>query len=105
MAKKYHKIGSMIEKRDKQTQEPIRDEDNLKTYYIKIDNNTKIIVNGVAIPPGSFINVKRPYDYDYRQHYVKKVTTEQEYLEKKAQYEGKGPKSFLSFDLEIVTEE
>lgn len=105
MAKKYHKIGSMIERRDKATGEAILDEDNKKTYYLKVGKDSNIVIDGVKVAPGSYINVKRPYDYDYRQMYINKKITEEEYLEKKARFEGKGELSYISFELEFVSGE
>lgn len=105
MAKKYHKLGSMVEKRDKATGEAILDKDEKKTYYFKVDKNVDIRINGVKVPAGSYINVKRPYDFDYRQHYIAGKITEEEYLEKKAKYEKGGDLSYFQFELEFVSED
>lgn len=105
MAKKYHKLGSMIEKREKGTEKPILDKDEKKTYYFKVDKDVKITVNGKEVPAGAFLNVKRPYDYDYRQHYVAGKISEEEYLAKKEKYEKGGTHSYIQFELEFVSEE
>lgn len=105
MAKKYHKIGSMIEKRDKATGKPILDEDGKKTYYLKVDKNADIRINGVKVPAGAYMNVKRPYDYDYRQMYLAKKLDPQEYDEKKAKFEAGGDLSYIQFELEFVSED
>lgn len=95
----------MIEKRDKESGDAILDKDNKKTYYLKVDKNVDIRINGVKVPAGAYFNVKRPYDYDYREMYISKKITEEEYLEKKAVYEGKGEKSYFQFEFEFVSEE
>jgi hypothetical protein len=104
MAKSYNKIGSMIERRDKATGEAILDKDGKKTYYLKVDKNANIVINGKQVAPGSYINVKRPYDYDYRQMYVAGKLSEDEYLEKKAKFEKGGDLDYVQFEFEFVAE-
>lgn len=102
MAKKYHKIGSMIEKRDKESGEPILDCDGKKTYYLKIDKDTDVRINGKKVT--GYLNVNRPYDYHQRQFMFEKIS-EQEYEEKKARFEKGGDLDYLQFELQAVTED
>lgn len=102
MAKKYHKIGSMIEKRDKSTGEAILDCDNKKTYYLKVDKDADIRINGVKVT--GYINVNRPYDYSQRQFVQRKLSAE-EYEEKKSRFEKGGDLSYIQFELQFVSEE
>lgn len=104
MAKKYHKIGSMIERRDKGTEKPILDCDGKKTYYLKVDKEADIRINGVKVAPGSYINVVRPYDYHQRQ-FINEKLSEQEYEEKKKRFEKEGDLSYLQFELQFVSED
>jgi hypothetical protein len=105
MSKKYHKIGTMVERRDKETREPILDKDGKKTYYLKVDKNVNITINGKKVPAGGYLNVKRPYDYDYRQFHVTGKLSEQEYEEKRSQFEKGGEKDYLQFEFEFVSED
>jgi hypothetical protein len=102
MAKKYHKIGSMIEKRDKATGQPVLDIDGKKTYYLRIDKDADIRINGKKVT--GFLNVNRPYEYHQRQ-FVQEKISEQDYADKKARFEKGGDLDYIQFELQAVTED
>lgn len=97
MAKKtYLNLGTIIEKRDKQTGEPIRDENGNKVYYLKVDKNSKVTINGEKVE--GFINVARPRDKYDRMLKTGKITAE-EHEQKVSQYEKGGEFDYATFEL------
>lgn len=96
MAKpQYLNLGTMIEKRDKQTNKPILDDNGNKTYYIKIDAKSKVTING--IPVTGYFSVSRPEDKYYKMC-EKGTISEAERDHKVAQYEEGGEYSYCKFE-------
>lgn len=100
--KTYLNLGTIVEKRDKQTGEPIRDENGNKTYYLKIDKKSKVTINGVQLE--GYINVQRPRD-KYDRMLAKGKLTPQEHADKIAQYEKGGDFDYATFELNASVED
>ena len=100
MSKKYLNIGTMVEKRDRQTGKPILDKNGKKTYYIKRDSKSKIVINGVEVT-GQYINVSRPTDKLDRL-LEKGQITPKEHAEKVAEFEKGGDKDYIQFEFTAV---
>lgn len=96
MSKSYPSIGSMIQRKDKQTGEPTLDSNGKSTYYIKLDKNTKISVNGV--PVEGYLNISRPRD-KYDRMLEKGIINEQEHASKVSRYEKGGDLDFVQFEV------
>lgn len=104
MAKKYHNIGSMKTKKDK-------DADGQVQYLIELDKAYlgKIFIYNETtkefVPmSGKYINVDRPtakYDRMLKAGTIK----EDEYDQKTSVFAPDGKASHVKFDLQIVTEE
>lgn len=99
----YPKIGTMIEKRDKETGEPILDANDNKTYYIKIDKDADIRINGKKVT-SEYLNVGRPRD-KYDRMKEKGTIDAKEHEEKVSRYEGEGDLSFAKFEISATTED
>ena len=102
MANKYPEIGSMIAKRDRDTGEPVTDKNGKPTYYVKLDKNVKITVNGK--PVTGYFNINRPRDKFDRMLEAGKIT-KQEHAQKVAQYEKGGEHDYVNFVLSAKIEE
>lgn len=98
MAKKYHNIGSMKTKKEK-------DKDGNVQYLIEIDKKYigRISIDGKPIT-GKYINVDRPTTKYDRMLQSGKIT-EDEYEQKTAEFAPDGKLAFVKFDLQIVTED
>lgn len=103
MAKKYPEIGSMIAKRDKETNEPVTDKNGKPTYYVKIDKNVKLTVNGKPVTSG-YLNINRPRDKFDRMLESGKIT-KQEHAQKIAEYEKGGKHDYINFVISAAIEE
>lgn len=102
MAKKYHNIGSMKTKKDK-------DEHGNTQYVIQLDKKLqgKIFIkgdDGKFKPVTEYIQVERPAAKFDRMLKSGKID-EKEYEEKVAQFEKGGKLEFVKFDLQMTTEE
>lgn len=100
--KTYLNLGTIVEKRDKKTGELILDENGNKTYYLKVDKKSKVVINGVQI--GDYINVNRPRDKYDRMLASGKITP-QEHAIKVAQYEEGGEFDYAKFELNTSVED
>lgn len=98
MAKKFHNIGSMKTKKEK-------DANGNPQYYIEIDKNYigRISIDGKPVTT-KFINVDRPTSKFDRMLKSGKIK-EDEYDQKTADFAPDGKLSFVKFDLQIVEEE
>lgn len=101
MSKSYPQIGSMIQKKDKQSGAATLDANGKATYYIKIDKNTKLSVNGV--PVEGYLNISRPRD-KFDRMLEKGSLTEKEHAEKIARFEKGGDLDFVQFEIGCVIE-
>jgi hypothetical protein len=99
---KFVNLGTMIEKRDKATGEPVLDQNGNRTYYLKIDKNSKVVINGVQVE--GYINVSRPRDKFDRMLEKGKIDA-QEHEQKVDQYEKGGDFDYAKFELTAVVEE
>jgi ACT domain-containing protein len=102
MAKKYHNIGSMKTKKDK-------DEDGNVQYVIQLDKKYqgKIFVQdekGKFKPVSEYIQVERPKAKFDRMLKAGKIE-DTEYSDKVDQFEKGGKLEFVKFDLQMTTEE
>lgn len=102
MAKKYPQIGSMIAKKDRNTDAPILDENGKPTYYIKLDKQTKLTVNGK--PVERFLNISRPRD-KFDRMLAKGTITPSEHAEKIARFEKGGDLDYIQFEVSCIIEE
>lgn len=90
---KYHPVGAFMEKKEK-------DEEGRAQYYIKIDSDTVVTINGKKV---TALNIQRPTD-KFQNMLAKGVITEEQYEEKMSQYDGslkdqKGDLSYIKFEL------
>lgn len=102
MAKKYIDVGNMIAKRDRDTNEPVTDKNGKPTYYIKLDKNVKITVNGK--PVTGYFNINRPRD-KYDRLFEAGRITKQEHAEKIAMYEKGGDFDYVNFVISATIED
>lgn len=87
---KYTPFGGFLEKKEK-------DESGRPQYYIKIDKNVKVTVNGKQV---TALNIQRPTDKFERQ-LAKGTISEAEFEEKMAQFDKDGDLSFVKFELTV----
>lgn len=102
MAKKYLNIGNMIEKRDRETGEPILDKNGKKQYYIGKSKNSKIVINGVEFK-GKYINVERPLD-KLASRLERGTISEADYEKEVARYAPDGDLNYVQFEITAVEE-
>lgn len=98
---KFHNLGSMIAKKDKQTGEAILDKNDKPTYYVKLDKNVKLVVNGEEVTSG-YINVSRPRD-KYDKKLEKGQITKAEHAQAIARFEKGGDLNYINFEFTAVT--
>jgi len=92
----FPQIGSVIERRNKETGEPERDENGNKTYYLKIDKDVQLTVNGKKVE--GYLQVSRPRD-KYDRMLAKEAITPDEHKIKVADFEPGGERSYITFEL------
>lgn len=109
---KYPQIGSMIQKKDRDTEAPILDKNGKPTYYIKVDKNTEVTVkntvNGktttAVVSGGGYINISRPRD-KFDRMLEKGTITAKEHAEKIARFEKGGDLDYIQFEVSATVEE
>lgn len=102
MAKKYPNIGSMIAKRDQNSGDSILDKNGKQTYYIKLDKQTTLTVNGK--PVTGYLNISRPRD-KFDRMLEKGTITAKEHAEKISRFEKGGDLDYIQFEVSAVIEE
>jgi hypothetical protein len=84
----FPKVGAMVLKREK-------DNFGKDAYYIKIDENTKVTINGKEVKS---LNIQRPMEKYHRMLESGKIT-EQEFNEKEELYSPDGDFHFIKFEV------
>ena len=102
MAKKYHDIGSMIERRDKSTGEPVLDVNGKRQYYVKLNDKIELKIDGKRIT--GFLNISRPRDKFDRMLQNGKITAA-EHAQKISRFEKDGDLTYINFEVTATSEE
>jgi hypothetical protein len=87
---KYTPFGGFLEKKEK-------DDQDRPQYYIKIDQNVDVRVNGKKV---TALNIQRPTDKFERQ-LAKGTISEEQFEQKMAEFEKGGDKAFVKFELTV----
>lgn len=91
--KKYVNVGAMLQKKE-------NDEQGRPDYWIKLDPQTVVTVNGVKV---TALNIQRPTDkFDYMLK-VGKITGE-EFEEKVSRYDAEGDLNYVKFEVVAALE-
>lgn len=102
MATKYPAIGSVIERRDKETGKQILDGNGMPTYYIKVDKNVDLQINGTKVT--GYLNVSYPRDKADRM-LEKGTITKSEHKEKVSRFVEGGDLDYIVFEIGAKIEE
>ena len=98
---KYPSLGSMIARRDQNTGASVLDVNGKQQYYIKVDKNVDIKVNGHKVE--GYINISRPRD-KFDRMLEKGSITPKEHAEKISRFEKGGDLDYIQFEVSVKVE-
>ena len=91
--KQFVKVGAMLQKKE-------LDKQGRAAYYLKVDENTDLRINGVKV---TAVNIERPTDKFERMVAAGKMT-EEEFEQAVADFDKDGKKSFVKFEFQATLE-
>jgi hypothetical protein len=93
----YLNLGSIIVRTDKETGEPLKDENGKPLYTILLGKDLDIKVNGKKLP-SRYLNVENPVT-KFERMLKKGVITQDEYNTKTERFQQGGDLSYIKFEI------